>query len=253
MESDKELKDKKAEEEEEEVNVNIEELEVNSFSSTDIVLIAPHGFSSAYVRAALYSQLKGSTALKSKYQIVNQKDKKARRKIAFELYQFVHSQASYSVILPTSSFNAKCYKPLNSLIFEKLTPKQVLVLDSINSKGLHRLGKTSADASLFTFTNSHTSKLELPSSPLYFPNVVKGIAAYYFTACEAKSVPCSIIVGVPEESKVSLKSVAVFSPLENILAPLKGSLEVSFLVQNKIDIELAVFSKYNESLTNLFT
>lgn len=200
---------------EEDVNIiETEAIELNSLDSleNDYLLVGIHGNGSAFLKAALYKDMRvTSNSYKIKFMVKSKKDQSRAKKITAELYQFSYNNKSSLVLHTKENFSDQSYSMLVEYLKTKnIKYSRVAVFDS-NHKS--ELILTEHYDTLYSLKNTVQLRSNQLIKPKHFPapNTIKGFAAYLITYHEVYDVPCVVYVCITDLYEVCLDSIRSFN------------------------------------------
>jgi hypothetical protein len=201
--------------EEDEFNlIETEAIELNPMDSldNDYLLVGIYGNGSAFLKAALYKDMRATNnSYKTKFMVKSKKDDSRAKKVTAELYQFNYNNKASLVLHTKENFFDQSYNYLVEYLKGKnIKYSRVAVFDS-NHKS--ELILTDQFDNLYSLKNSIQLKSNqlIKSKNLPAPNTIRGFAAYLITYHEVYDVPCVVYVCVTDLYEICLESIRSFN------------------------------------------
>jgi hypothetical protein len=235
--------------------IETEAVELNKLEGleNDYLLVGIYGNGSAFLKAALFKEMRSSTnSYKLKFMVKSQKDQSRAKKITAELYQFSYNNRSNLVLHTKQNFSDQSYDYIvEYLKNQNLKYSKVVVFDS-NYKS--ELILSEQFENLYSLKNSVQLKSNQLIKPKSFPapNTVGGFAAYLITCHEVYEIPCVVYVAVSNLYEVCLESIRYFDGCSVTYPFFREKLSENYFKNEQISLASirSLFKEYN-SFKNL--
>jgi hypothetical protein len=235
--------------------IETEAVELNPLESleNDYLLVGIYGNGSAFLKAALFKEIKSSNnSYKLKFMVKSQKDQSRAKKITAELYQFTYNNRTNLVLHTKQNFSDQSYDYLLQYLKGKnLKYSRVAVFDS-NHKSELILNEQFEN--LYSLKNSVQLKSNQLIKPKNFPapNTVGGFSAYLITYHEVFEIPCVVYVSITNLYEVCLESIRYFNGCSVTYAFFREKLTEDYFKNEQISLASirSLFKEYN-SFKNL--
>lgn len=234
-------------------------LSLNNFDNTEsrYLMVGTYGNSSAYLKSALYEEIKRNTkAFKGKFLQSSNADKKAPKKVVAELYQFTENESSNLILLLKKDLSFQSYKFIvDFLLNDKLKVSSVVILRSVLYKDIIYEGnKEEIKQSLFVLKNSIQQQCNqlIRGNELPKFNGASGFTAYLFTKTEILSIPCVLYTAAHTEYDVCFENLSIFDKCSITYAFLRQKMTQDYIKEKNIPLS-DIVSEFNSYKAGIYS
>lgn len=234
-------------------------VEVNDLDSkeNDYLIVGSHGNGSAFVKSALYLELKANKTLKVKFMTQFEKNKNKPKRLVAELYQIRNNtnSANNLVLLTKEVLDHRSYRFIADYITSgtNLTIKRAVVFDSCHISDLITFESQTREGLYCLMNKAQIKTNQLVQAENYpGPNTIKGFCAYLLVNSEVKKIPCIVYISAINDYEVGLKSVRTFERVGSTYAFLREKLTDTYFKENNIALTNLPFKEYNTFKNNFY-
>lgn len=235
-------------------------VEVNDLDSkeNDYLLVGIHGNGSAFIKSALYLELKANKVLKAKFMVESEKNKLKPKRLVAELYQIRNetNTANNLLLITKDILDHRSFRFIADYLTSgiKISVKRAVVFDSCHVSDLVSFNEKNTLEGLYCLMNRPQVKSNQKVQAEIYPgpNAIADFGAYLMVHGEVKNLPCIVYVAVVNTYEIGLQSVKTFDRIGVNYAFLRDKLSDLFLKENKIALSSLPFKEYNSFKNNFY-